>query len=189
MWRGELVSDSLVVSMVRERAGCLRCRGGFLLDGFPRTVAQAIALDTFLADQCVTLDAVLSYELALDEIVNRLSGRRTCDGCRAVYHISARPPRGREVCDRCGGRLVQREDDRPDSIRVRMRAYEVSTRPLMDYYQGRGKLLTIPARGTPGEILERSLNSLGDLRATGQSQAEPQGSVGLRWLGQLSSVT
>ncbi len=93
------------------------------------------------------------------------------------------------MCDRCGGRLVQREDDRPDSIRVRMRAYEVSTRPLMDYYQGRGKLLTIPARGTPGEILERSLTSLGDLRATGQSQAEPQGSVGLRWLGQLSSVT
>ncbi len=101
---------------------------------------QAVALDALLDDQGVVLDAVLSYELALDEIVNRLSGRRTCDGCRAVYHISARPPRGWEVCDRCGGRLVQREDDRPDSIRVRMRAYEVSTRPLMDYYQGRGKL-------------------------------------------------
>ena len=187
--RGELVSDSLVVSMVRERAGCLRCRGGFLLDGFPRTVPQAVALDALLDDQGVVLDAVLSYELALDEIVNRLSGRRTCDGCRAVYHISARPPRGREVCDRCGGRLVQREDDRPDSIRVRMRAYEESTRPLIDYYQGRGKLLTIPARGTPGEILERSLNSLGDLRATGQSQGEPQGAVGLRWPGQLSAVT
>ena len=187
--RGELVSDTLVVSMVRERAGCLRCRGGFLLDGFPRTVAQAIALDTFLADQCVTLDAVLSYELPLDEIVNRLSGRRTCGGCKVVYHISARPPRVREVCDRCGGRLVQREDDRPDSIRVRMRAYEESTRPLMDYYQGRGKLLTIPARGTPGEILERSLTSLGDRRATGQSQGEPQGAVGLRWPGQLSAVT
>ena len=156
---------------------------------FPRTVPQAVALDALLDDQGVVLDAVLSYELALDEIVNRLSGRRTCDGCRAVYHISARPPRGREVCDRCGGRLVQREDDRPDSIRVRMRAYEESTRPLIDYYQGRGKLLTIPARGTPGEILERSLNSLGDRRATGQSQAEPQGAVGLRWPGQLSAVT
>ena len=89
--RGELVSDTLVVSMVRERAGCLRCRGGFLLDGFPRTVAQAIALDTSSADQCVTLDAVLSYELPLDEIVNRLSGRRTCGGCKVVYHIMAAP--------------------------------------------------------------------------------------------------
>ncbi len=187
--RGELVSDTLVVSMVRERAGCLRCRGGFLLDGFPRTVAQATALDTLLADQGVTMDAVLSYELPLDEIVKRLSGRRTCGGCKVVYHISARPRRVRGVCDRCGGRLIRREDDRPDSIRVRMRAYEESTRPLLGYYQGRGKLLTIPARGTPGEILERSLNSLGDLRATEQSQAEPQGAVGLRWLGQLSAVT
>ena len=189
MWRGELVTDSLVVSMVRERAGCLRCRGGFLLDGFPRTVPQAVALDALLDDQGVVLDAVLSYELPLDEIVNRLSGRRTCDGCRAVYHIRARPPRVESVCDQCGGRLVQREDDRPDSIRVRMRAYEERTRPLMDYYQGRGKLLTIPARGTPAEILERSLNSLGDRRAPGQSQAEPQGAVGRRWLGQLSAVT
>ena len=189
MGRGELVSDTLVVSMVQERAGCLRCRGGFLLDGFPRTVAQAVALDALLDDQGVTLDAVLSYELPLDEIVNRLSGRRTCDGCRTVYHISARPPRARAVCDRCGGRLIRREDDRPDSIRVRMRAYEESSRPLMDYFQGQGKLLTIPARGTPDEILERSLTSLGDRRAMGQSQAEPQGAVRLRWPGQLSAVT
>jgi adenylate kinase len=189
MRRGELVPDTLVVSMVRERAGCLRCRGGFLLDGFPRTVARAVALDALLDDQGVTLDAVLCYELPLDEILNRLSGRRTCDGCRAVYHISASPPRAGVACDRCGGRLIRREDDRPESIRMRMRAYEESTRPLLDYYQGRGKLLTIPARGTPAEILECSLNTLGDRRATGQSQAEPQGAVGLRWLGQLSAVT
>ena len=122
--------------------------------------------------------------------MNRLSGRRTCDGCRAVYHTSARPPRVSGACDHCGGRLVRREDDRPDSIRVRMRAYEESTRPLMDYYQGRGKLLTIPAKGTPAEILERSLASLGDRRrAPGQSQAEPHGAVGLRSPGQLSTVT
>ena len=126
-------------------------------------------LDALLDGQRVTLDAALSYELPLDEIVSRLSGRRTCDGCRAVYHISASPPRAGAVCDRCGGRLVRREDDRPESIRVRMRAYEESTRPLLDYYQGRGKLLTIPARGTPAEILECSLNTLG----------EPSGAAGV----------
>jgi adenylate kinase len=189
MWRGELVPDTLVVSMVRERAGCLRCRGGFLLDGFPRTVAQAVALDTLLTDQEVALDAVLSYELPLEEIVKRLSGRRTCDGCRAVYHISARPPRVKGVCDRCQGRLIRREDDHPGSIRVRMRAYEESTRPLLDYYRGRGRLLTISANGTPVEVLERSLNSLGERRATEQGQAETQGAVGRRWPGQLSAVT
>jgi adenylate kinase len=91
MWRGEFVPDAVVVSMVRERAGCLRCRGGFWLDRFPRTLAQAEALQVILADQGVTLNAVLSYELPLDEIVDRLSGRLTCDGCRAVYHTSAHP--------------------------------------------------------------------------------------------------
>jgi adenylate kinase len=161
MRRGELVPDLVVVSMVRERAGCLRCRGGFLLDGFPRTLAQAEALDALLAGEGVILDAVLSYELPLDEIIDRLSGRLTCDACRAVYHTTTRPPRTEGVCDQCGGRLVQRQDDRPESIRVRMRAYEESTRPLKDYYEGRGKLLTIPATGTPGEILERSLRALG----------------------------
>jgi adenylate kinase len=160
MRRGELVSDAVVVSMVRERAGCLRCRGGFLLDGFPRTVPQAEALDASLAEQRVTLNAVLSYELPLDEIVDRLSGRLTCEGCRAVYHCSAHPPRVEGVCDQCEGRLVQRPDDRPESIRVRMRAYEESTRPLKDYYEGQGKLLMIPAMGTPEEILERSLRAL-----------------------------
>jgi adenylate kinase len=189
MWRGELVPDTLVVSMVRERAGCLRCRGGFLLDGFPRTVAQAVALDALLDGLGVTLDAALSYELPLDELVDRLSGRRTCDRCKAVYHISARPPRARALCDRCGGRLIRREDDRPASIRVRMRAYEESTRPLLAYYQGRGKLVAIPARGTPAEILERSLKPLRDRRATGQSHAEPREGIGHRWLGQFSAAT
>jgi adenylate kinase len=160
MRRGELVSDTVVVSMVRERAGCLRCRGGFLLDGFPRTVAQAEALNALLADQGVTLDAVLSFELPMDEIVDRLSGRLTCGGCKAVYHISARPPRVEGVCDQCGGRLVQRQDDRPESIQVRMRAYDESTRPLRDHYERQGKLLAIPAMGTPDEILERSLRAL-----------------------------
>jgi adenylate kinase len=160
MRRGELVPDDAVVALVRERAGCLRCRGGFLLDGFPRTVSQAEALDALLAEQGLTLDAVLSYELPLEEVVARLSGRRTCPGCKAVYHLATRPPRVEGVCDQCSGRLVQRADDRPESIRVRLRAYEESTRPLADYYTGDGKLVPIPASGTPEEILARSLAAL-----------------------------
>jgi adenylate kinase len=166
MRRGELVSDQLVISMVEERTGCLRCRGGFLLDGFPRTVAQAEALDALLARQGVNLDAVLSYDLALDAIVERLSGRRSCPGCKAVYHVSTRKPRIEGVCDHCGGRLAQRDDDRPESIRVRMSAYEESTRPLLDYYRRQGKLIVIPASGTPEEILERSLESLQSVAQT-----------------------
>jgi len=160
MRRGELVSDEVVVSIVRERAGCLRCQGGFLLDGFPRTVAQAEALDEMLAEQGVELDAVLSYELPLEEIVARLGGRRTCPGCKAVYHVTARPPKVEGVCDQCGGRLICREDDRPEAIRVRMRAYQESTRPLAEYYARVGKLVSTRASGTPEEILRRSLEAL-----------------------------
>ena len=160
MRRGELVSDGLVVSMVSERSGCLSCFGGFLLDGFPRTAAQAEALDDLLDQQGVRLDAVLSYELPLHEIVDRLSGRRTCSKCKAVFHVTARPPQKEGVCDLCGGQLIQREDDRPESIRVRMQAYEESTRPLADYYAKTGRLLSISAAGTPEAILERSLAGL-----------------------------
>ena len=124
MRRGELVPDETVLALVAERGGCLGCCGGFLLDGFPRTVAQADALDKLLKEQRVKLDAVLSYELPLEQIVARLSGRRTCAGCKAVFHLEARPPKVKGVCDHCGGSLYQREDDRPESIRVRMQAYE-----------------------------------------------------------------
>jgi len=146
--------------MVSERSGCLSCRGGFLLDGFPRTAAQAVALDELLEQQGVGLDAVLGYELPLGEIVDRLSGRRTCSKCKAVFHVTARPPQKEGVCDLCGGQLIQREDDRPESIRVRMRAYEESTKPLADYYQQSGRQVPIRAEGTPETILERSLDAL-----------------------------
>jgi adenylate kinase len=161
MRRGELVSDDVVVAMVRERAGCLRCHGGFLLDGFPRTRAQAKALDAMLAEQGLTLDAVLSYELPLKEIVARLGGRRTCSDCKAVYHVVTRPPRAEGICDQCEGRLVQREDDRSESIRIRMRAYEESTRPLADYYAQKGTLVKVQASATPEEILNLSLEGMG----------------------------
>ena len=166
MRRGELVSDRVVVSMVEERVGCLRCRGGFLLDGFPRTVAQAEELDALLKAQGVNLDAVLCYDLPLEQIVQRLSGRRTCTKCKAVYHVESRKPRTLGLCDHCSSPLVQREDDQPESIRVRMAAYEESTRPLIDYYTRDGRLLLISAAGSPAEILERSLHALNGKLAT-----------------------
>jgi adenylate kinase len=156
MRRGELVSDKTVLALIAERAGCLRCRGGFLLDGFPRTVAQAEALDEVLCEQGVQLEAVLSYDMPIDQIVARLSGRRTCSVCKAVFHEVTRAPKIRGVCDHCGAALLQREDDRPESIRVRMEAYERSTSPLVEFYRRKGLLMAIPADGTPEEVYERT---------------------------------
>jgi len=167
MRRGELVADELVVEMVRERSCCLRCRGGFLLDGFPRTIAQAQALDALLTEQGVVLDAVLNYELPADEIVARLSGRRTCVKCKAIYHVKTHPPRVSGICDECGSALIQREDDRIETVWVRMRTYEASSRPLVEYYQKLGKLISVQASGSPDAILARSLHSLEALSGVG----------------------
>lgn len=161
MKAGKLVADETVLAMVAERVECLKCQGGFLLDGFPRTVAQAEALQKLLEENQIKLDGVLSYELPIDEIVARLSGRRTCEKCKAVFHVTGRPPKVEGVCDQCGGKLIQREDDRPEAVRVRMEAYEKSTSPLTEYYKKLGLLKTIPANGTPDEILARTLATLG----------------------------
>jgi len=160
MHRGELVPDTTVLDIVRERTRCLRCGGGFLLDGFPRTVAQAEALADLLKRENIKLTAVLNYDLPLDKIVARLSGRRTCPGCKAVFHATARPPKVQGVCDHCGGSLYQREDDRPEAVRTRMEVYQKSTKPLIDFYQQRGVLVTVEAEGTPEEIYERTLVAL-----------------------------
>ncbi len=156
MVRGDLVPDEIVLTIISERMRCLRCCGGFLLDGFPRTVAQAEALEAMLKKENVPLTAVLNYELPLDQIVVRLSGRRTCSKCKAVFHVMNMPPRMKGICDHCGAELIQREDDRPESVRVRMAAYEKSTRPLIDFYQTRGLLVSIKAEGSPEEIYQRT---------------------------------
>jgi adenylate kinase len=160
MKRGELVPDETVIGIVRERPNCLRCPGGFLLDGFPRTVQQAEALSSMLSDLSLKLDAVLSYDLPIDQIVSRLSGRRTCGSCKAVYHVTTKPPQVADVCDQCTGALILREDDRPESIRVRMEAYEKSTAPLANYYRQRGLLVSIPADGSPEGIYQRTAAAL-----------------------------
>jgi adenylate kinase len=160
MKRGDLVTDETVLDVIKERTTCLRCGGGFLLDGFPRTVRQAEALSELLAREQIPLDAVLSYELPLDTIVARLSGRRTCEQCKAVYHVQSRPPKAEGVCDACGGRLIQRDDDKPESVKVRMAAYEASTAPLADYYRKRNLLVSVSAEGSPDAIYQRTMQTL-----------------------------
>jgi adenylate kinase len=160
MRRGELVPDATVLAMVTERIGCLRCKGGFLLDGFPRTVAQAEALQNLLRRESLELDGVLDYELPIEEIVARLSGRRICANCKAVFHATALPPKVTGICDECGGELYQREDDRPESVQVRMDTYAESTTPLTEYYDRAGKLIPVSAMGSPEDILERTLVAL-----------------------------
>ena len=160
MQRGELVTDDTVLAIVRERTGCLRCGGGFLLDGFPRTLLQAEALTGLLARERIQLDAVLSYELPLETIVARLSDRRTCEKCKAVYHVRSNPPIADGICDECGSRLIQREDDRPESVKVRMAAYASSTAPLIDYYCRLQLLVSVSAEGAPETIYQRTMQAL-----------------------------
>lgn len=160
MKRGELVPDNTVLAMIRERVDCLRCKGGFLLDGFPRTLRQAEALEEILRYERLSLNGVLSYELPYEKVVARLAGRRSCAACKAVYHVEARPPALEGVCDHCGHALHQREDDRPQALRVRLAAYEQSTAPVIRYYAERGLLRSVSADGAPEEVLGRTLTVL-----------------------------
>lgn len=160
MQRGELVSDETVLRIVRERLGCLACRGGFVLDGFPRTVLQAAALDVLLAYENIQIDAVVSYDLPEPDLIARIGGRRTCPVCKTVYHVFAQPPRQAGRCDTCGGELVQREDDRPAAVHVRQQAYLTSTAPLLAYYLDQARLVQVDARGTPEEVFAHTLAAL-----------------------------
>lgn len=160
MRRGELVPDDIVLNLVAERTRCLQCLGGFLLDGFPRTIAQAEALEKLLKTQNLALTAVLNYELAREEIISRIGGRRTCANCKAVYHVVSRRPQKEDVCDHCGGKLFQREDDRPESVSVRLATYEKSTRPLIRFYQERGLLVSVIVGSTPDETFQRTMVAL-----------------------------
>jgi adenylate kinase len=152
-----------VLPTVRERSHCLLHCGGFILDGFPRTITQAQSLQELLETESLSLTAVVDYELPTVEIVQRLSGRRTCEGCKAVFHVTERPSKSKSICDRCGGRLYQREDDQPVSIKVRLDAYELSTAPLIEFYKGLGLLVPISAKGSPEDIAARTMQKLDQL--------------------------
>ncbi len=149
MDRGELVPDNLIVALIEE---VMPEEGGVIFDGFPRTVPQAEALDRMLERRGKKVDLALLFDLPDDTVVERLSGRRTCPECGAVYHVKFNPPQKNEVCDRCGSKLIQREDDREDVVRERLRVYRDQTSPLVDYYRGKGILITLDASKPIAEV-------------------------------------
>ena len=152
MKRGELVSDTTVVELVRERIQCLACQYGFLLDGFPRTLEQAHALDAILGAAGRKLDAAINYFAAESLIIERLSGRRVCRQCRTGYHVQNKPPRVSGRCDACGGDLIQRDDDKPEAIRTRLHAYATTCDPVLEFYRQQGLLREIDASGNPEAV-------------------------------------
>jgi adenylate kinase len=157
---GDLVPDEVTIGMVKERLSHDDTSEGFLLDGFPRTVQQAVVLDDMLAAQGVGLDVVLELVVDDEEVVRRLSGRRTCRRCGHVWHLDFDPPATEGICDRCGGELFQRDDDSELTIRHRLEVYADQTSPLIGYYGDRGLLSGVDATGPVEDVTERAINAL-----------------------------
>ena len=157
---GDLVPDEVTIGMVKERLSHDDTSEGFLLDGFPRTVQQAVVLDDMLAAHDVGLDVVLELVVDDEEVVRRLSGRRTCRRCGHVWHLDFDPPNADGVCDRCGGELFQRDDDSELTIRHRLEVYADQTSPLIGYYGDRGLLSGVDATGPVEDVTDRAISAL-----------------------------
>jgi adenylate kinase len=160
MERGDLVPDSVTIAMVRDRLAEGDAADGFLLDGFPRTLHQAKVLDEMLYELGERLDVVLELVVDDDEVVRRLSGRRTCRVCGRVWHLDFDPPTQDSVCDQCGGELFQRDDDREETIRHRLEVYVEQTSPLIDFYADQGNLVGLDATGPVEDVTERAIGAL-----------------------------
>lgn len=161
MERGALVPDELVLRMIEERLQQRDTQGGFVLDGFPRTLAQAEALRLTLERAGGPLDLVLALLVSDEEVVRRISGRRTCRTCGAIYHLIFDPPRNINVCDRCQGELYQRDDDAEETVRNRLATYHRQTKPLLDYYERQGLLRSIDGQERMEAVHERIMAALG----------------------------
>jgi len=157
MDRGDLVPDNVVIGLVEEKVDTSECGKGFILDGFPRTVPQADTLGTLLAAKGLSLDRVVHFVIPREEVINRLSGRRSCSKCSTVYHVEFVPPKRDGVCDECGGELVQRTDDRKETVESRMTVYEEQTSPLIDYYREKDVLAELNGSGSVNDVQERLL--------------------------------
>lgn len=161
MDRGALVPDDVIIGLVRERLQNPDCARGYILDGFPRTVAQAEALEKTLADLRLSLDHVLCLDVPSEDLVIRIAGRRTCRRCGAMSHVRFSPTKRDGICDACGGETYQRDDDREETVRRRLTVYADQTAPLVRFYEGRGLLRRVAGTGEIGEIFARMVQSLG----------------------------
>ncbi|MBT2376618.1 adenylate kinase [Streptomyces sp. CB00316] len=158
---GQLVPDEVTIGMAKDRMAQSDAVSGFLLDGFPRNVGQAEALDVMLKDEGVKLDAVLDLEVPEDEVVKRIAGRRVCRRDSAhVFHLSYSPPTAEGVCDVCGGELYQRHDDSEETVRTRLEVYHTQTEPIIDYYRAQGLVVTISALGEVADVTARAMEAL-----------------------------
>jgi len=168
MDKGELVPDDVIIGIVDDRLKRTDCATGFILDGFPRTVPQAEALDRVLGALGKRIDAVVNITVPNEELIKRLSGRRTCRDCDALYHIIFDPPTNAGICNRCNGELYQRDDDHEDIIMSRLEVYVRATAPLLAYYERRGLLAEIDGTGGREDILARILTTLDGRKVRGQ---------------------
>mgnify|MGYP001791465004 FL=1 len=161
MDKGELVPDSVVLGMVEERLQQDDCKDGYILDGFPRNTAQAEALDGMLDKLGMSLDAALSVDVPLEELMKRLTGRRTCKDCGQMYNLYFSAPATEGKCDKCGGELYQRDDDKEETIQKRLEVYTAQTAPLIDYYGKKGIVKSVTGTGNIDEIFANVVTTLG----------------------------
>ena len=154
---GQLVPDEVIIGIVSERLAQADCAGGYILDGVPRTIAQAEALER----SGIAFDAVVSIEISEDEILRRMGGRRVCEACGSSYNVDAVPPRVPGICDNCGGKLIQRKDDTPETVRERLKVYHTETEPLVDFYAQRGLLRPVQSAPTKEGTTQAILAALG----------------------------
>jgi len=155
MDQGQLVPDEIVIGIIEERLKAKDCNAGFILDGFPRTIPQAEALQPILTRIGKKIDYVINIEVDPEELVRRLTERRTCKNCGAMFHILFQPPKKEGICDRCGGTLYQRADDKEETIRTRLKEYEKQTAPLIQYYQGKKTIRSVQGLGGPDQIFDQ----------------------------------
>jgi adenylate kinase len=160
MEKGVLVPDKVTIQMVMERLSAPDCGNGVILDGFPRNLPQAEALDSALAEQGKTIDKVVYIGVSEEELVSRLSSRWLCRQCQAVYNMVNSPPRVEGKCDKCGGEVYQRPDDKPETVKKRLDVYFAETAPLIAYYRRQGKLLEVEGEGGVAEVTQRIVSAL-----------------------------
>ncbi len=164
MEQGALVPDEVIIGLMRERLARPDAVTGFIVDGFPRTIAQAEALAGLLKDAGCTLDAVIFFDVSEQELLRRLTGRRVCRRCQSTYHVVSAPPKAPNVCDKCGGELYQREDDSETTVRNRLDVYTRQTAPLLDYYRQRSLLTAVTAEGSIEAIRQAIRTAAGGAR-------------------------